>query len=489
MNRFTTYKDLKKLFIGLIIFFLIVFSMFLFSCSNNEKQTEQQRFTRKNANSPEAINDLLALNKALDIMRKKDCKDPLSWYYQGAIHWVPDTIKNNRWCGAYHNVGDKMDGWDNCTHTPSGKEKLHFLVWHRLYIWHFEKIVRKLSGYNDFALPYWAYTNNNDRDRCIPDLFRDKHSSLFEEARYDSLNDGWPVSGEISRALDLTKIMSYTDYKMFCLNINNAPHGAMHDYIGAGNDTTGTLQFNNSITGTTTNTGLMGWVPTAAFDPIFWTHHSNIDRIWQQWHNSNNGQPVTIEQLEEVEWPYVFFNENGEKVVYSLEEALDIIYTMDYDFDDTPVKTKEVRLMDEAEPKLFAQSTPGTKVSGKITTGIKVLGLTQINLTSTKKVKLEVVVSFTKVPKGVYEVYVNENGVCNPTNSTFAGFMNFFGADHKMSGKSCEKGCCRKLNKSGRPEFTFEYEVPASAEYNITIYKDNGKHTGDLTIDKVSIIK
>jgi len=26
-------------------------------------------------------------------------------------------------------------------------------------------------------------------------------------------------------------------------------------------------------------------------------------------------------------------------------------------------------------------------------------------------------------------------------------------ADHKMSGKSCEKGCCRKLNKDGRPEF------------------------------------
>ena len=102
---------------------------------------------------------------------------------------------------------------------------------------------------------------------------------------------------------------------------------------------------------------------------------------------------------------------------------------------------------------------------------------------------MEVVVSFTKVPKGLYEVYVNETGTHDPKNPTFAGFMNFFGADHKMSGKSCEKGCCRKLNKDGRPEFTFEFEVPASAEYNLTIYKDNGKHTGDLTIDKVSIIK
>ena len=490
MNRFTNYSGMKNLFALLLIVLGLLFIFSITSCSDSKEDSPktEMRWIRRNAHSPEAGKDLIALNKALEIMRAKDCKDPLSWYYQGAIHWIPDTIKNNRWCGFYHNVGDIQEGWDNCTHTPSGKEKLHFLAWHRLYIWHFEKIVRKLSGDTTFALPYWSYTANNERDKCMPDIFRDKHSALFEEARFDSLNQGWPISGEINRALDLTKLMSYSNYKMFCLNINAAPHGAMHDFIGAGNDTTGTLQFNNSITGTTTNTGLMGWVPTAAFDPIFWTHHSNIDRIWQQWHNSTNGQPVTREQLEEVEWPYVFFDENGKKVTYTIDEVLEILYKMDYDFDDTPVKEKELRVQSQQPNKVVVQDSTPKKVSGKVTTGIKLTG--PVTATgNNSKVILEVVVSFTKVPKGVYEVYVNETGTHHPSNPTFAGFMTFFGADHKMSGKSCEKGCCRKLNKQGKPEFTFEFEVNSSSEYNITIYKDNGKHTGDLTIDKVSIIK
>ena len=29
--------------------------------------------------------------------------------------------------------------------------------------------------------------------------------------------------------------------------------------------------------------GAMADVPTAAFDPIFWVHHSNIDRLWVEW--------------------------------------------------------------------------------------------------------------------------------------------------------------------------------------------------------------
>lgn len=477
-------KSILKLFLFLTL------GILSFSSCDNSKQTEEssKRWKRKNIHSPEAAKDIEALNTALKIMRSKDCKDPLSWYYQGAIHWVPDTIKNNTLCQFYHNVGDKLEGWDNCTHTPSGQEKIHFLVWHRLYIWHFEKIVRKLSGYEDFALPYWSYTDSG-RNKCLPDMFRDRNSYLWEPARYDSLNEGWPISGEINRALDLTKLMSYTNFKMFSNNINAAPHGAMHDYIGTGNDTTGTLQFNNVITGSVTNTGLMGWVPTAAFDPIFWTHHSNIDRIWQKWHNSDNGAPITLDDLESAEWSYVFFDENGKKVTYTPDEIMDILYTMDYDFDDTEVKTKEPKLMSENEPKLLSSSILSKKVEGRITTGIKVPGLSSTNISSIKKVKMEVVVSFTKVPKGVYEVYVNETDVYHPSRETFAGFMTFFGADHKMAGKSCENGCCRKLNKYGRPEFTFEFEVSSASDYNVTIYKDNGKHLGDLTIDRISIIK
>ena len=471
-----------------IIKFLILCLIFT-SCNQSQheqsQQNQQTRWTRKNANSPSAQKDLEALNKAMQIMRSKDCSDPLSWYYQGAIHWIPDTIKENKLCN-YHTPADLKEAWDNCTHTPSGQEKIHFLVWHRLYIWHFEKIVRKLSGYQEFALPYWGYTESGN-NKVLPALLRDKNSSLYEEARYDSLNAGQPVSGEILRALDLTKLMSYTNYHTFCMNINAAPHGAMHDYIGAGNDTTGTLQFQNKITGSITNTGLMGWVPTAGFDPVFWLHHSNIDRIWQQWTNSENGKAITLEELNSVKWPYVFFDENGKKVEYTMDSLMKIIYTMDYDFDDVVVAPKKGLLTSVKTPTdTIVHVSVNKRVANQITDAVTVKAKLKVT-SKPNKVKMTLVVSFTKVPKGVYEVYNYHRKGNDPSDDNFIGFMTFFGADHKMSGESCEKGCCRPLSKSGRPLFTFEFETDYCDEWNIDIYKDNGKHLGDLHIEKIII--
>jgi len=450
------------------------------------------RFVRKNANSTEAQSDIEAMNKALTIMREKGCTDPMSWYYQGAMHWIPDSIGKNPLCESYSTVADLKEAWDNCTHSPSGKEKIHFLVWHRLYIWHFEKIVRKLSGKKDFALPYWGYTNLNDSDKMMPVMFRDSKSALYESCRYDSLNNGYPISGEIERALDMTKLMSYTDYYTFCMNINAAPHGAMHDYIGAGNDTTGLLKFNNPITNSVTNTGLMGWVPTAGFDPIFWLHHSNIDRIWQQWTNSENGKMITLEELKSVEWPYVFFDENGKKVEYTMDSVIKIIYNMDYDFDDTKVQPKSQNTLVQATPiKVIANKNVNVKVASGFTS-LRVDGLLTSDNNSFRKMNMEVSVSFDKVPRGIYEVYLNipAGEIYYPGSKYFVGFMNFFGFDDKMQGKSCRKGCCTPLNSNGRPYTMFYYELSkestVSGEYNVTIYKHN-QVTSDMIIDNITI--
>lgn len=477
---------IKNLIIATIVVFIIsiIIGMFL-------KSSNKNRYIRKNANSNSAQADIEAMNKALSIMRQKNCTDPISWYYQGAIHWIPDSIPNNSLCESYHTVNDLKTAWDNCTHSPTGKEKIHFLVWHRLYIWHFEKIVRRLSGKQDFALPYWGYTNNNEYDKVMPKLFRNSTSSLYESCRYDSLNQGQPLTGEIERALDLTKLMTYKDYSTFCLNINAAPHGAMHDYIGSGNDTTGTLKFKNPITGSITNTGLMGWVPTAGFDPIFWLHHSNIDRVWQQWTNSENGQMITIEELKSIDWPYVFFDEYGNKVEYTMDEVIKIIYNMDYDFDDTKVKPiKDPVLVQSTIVKELASQSDKKQVSGSVTK----FSIGKNNLLNSYKsfnrMYMEVTVSFTKVPRGIYEIYLNNpNDTYSTSSQYFVGFMNFFGFDSKTQSKSCLEGCCTPINSDGRPYTIFYYELDpksANGNYNISVYKHN-RVSNDLIIESVRI--
>lgn len=475
-------KHLLQKLVTVLILCTVVFS----SCK--WPTVENKRYVRHEIHSAEAAPHIAAMEKAFKIMRAKNCIDPTSWYYQGAIHWIPDTISNNSLCDAYHTPADLKEAWDNCTHTPGGQEKIHFLVWHRLYIYHLEKLVRTLSGYEDFALPYWGYTDWAPAKKRLQASFRDPQSSLYESCRYDGLNSGEPMSGEILRALYLGKLYECTDFKTFSNQINAAPHGAIHDYVGAGNDTTGTLQFKNPITGTVSNTGLMGWVPTAGFDPIFWTHHSNIDRIWQIWTNSKNGKMVTLEELKSAPWPYVFFDESGKRVEYTPEQVLEILYTMDYDFDDVRVvpKRDEPILTQGTEPRVVAQVQPQLKVNDQITDAVTIVPPAKLTTKPVDRAKIEIEVSFTKVPRGIYEVYVNPTGSLSPGEESFAGYMTFFGADHKMPGESCEKGCCRPL-KNGRPVFTFEYEIPASSKYTVYVYKHNGKHVGDLQIESISI--
>lgn len=40
--------------------------------------------------------------------------------------------------------------------------------------------------------------------------------------------------------------------------------------------------------------GLMGGIPTAPEDPVFWMHHAEIDRIWAEWQVASPGQNPSL---------------------------------------------------------------------------------------------------------------------------------------------------------------------------------------------------
>ena len=50
--------------------------------------------------------------------------------------------------------------------------------------------------------------------------------------------------------------------------------------------------------------GDMGVIGTAAFDPIFWSHHAMIDRIWWLWQARNGNGNVPTDLLDEVLAPF-----------------------------------------------------------------------------------------------------------------------------------------------------------------------------------------
>ena len=463
----------------------ILTALLIASCSNET----DVRYVRKNANTTEAQTDIEAMQKAMTIMKAKDCNDPTSWYYQAAMHWIPDQIDSNKLCESYSDWSELKMAWDECTHSNSGAEEINFLIWHRMYIWHFEKIVRKTSGKADFALPYWGYTNYDEADKVMPEGWRNAQSSLYEDARIESLNNGRPIEGAARRAIDgdYPKLMEITDYQTFNSNFDRGIHGTMHNYIGMGNHIHTT--YYNRIMQKESLTGLMAQVPTAAFDPIFWAHHSNIDRVFQQWLSSPNGQKITLEQLKANPWKYQFFDENGKSVVYTPEEILAVVYNMDYDYDDT-----RVQLNSNAPDaiigvkEVIASASPNINLEGNVT---HIGTLTSPANYDHAKTLLEISMTFDEIPMGVYEVYVNhhDGSPFEPSSKSFVGIMSFFGATHgDPRNKQCLKGCCSPVSEDGKLMTVFKYELNTSASYDVVIYKVGDDVSGKgLKVNKLEI--
>ncbi|HAD97434.1 MAG TPA: hypothetical protein DCG19_08505 [Cryomorphaceae bacterium] len=461
--------------------------MLLNSCQNPqpaETETQEEevveatpQYIRKNAADPAAAPDVQAMATAFEKLRQLPCSNPVSWYYQGAIHWVPNNVPNgNPLCPEYQDSSQIMAAWMNCTHADGSE--LHFLIWHRLYIYYLEKIIRQYSGKSDFALPYWDYTNTSYR--VMPDGFRQEGSSLYASARLDSLNEGFPIQPYMDKSLDVTDLFENRIFSVFNSTIDRAPHGAMHNYIGASkrNDIWNEIYQEK-------RDGLMAEVSSAAFDPIFWLHHSNIDYLWQKWEDSPNGSRPSLEALEAHPWGYTFFDADGSKVEFTVAEAYEMAFNgMNYTYDVFDQKqllaSNEVVLQDEQEPETVASSKPARKVNSERTQfAVDLSGKKgKMVLKSDNKeyaLLLTLKVSFTNEPDSPYEVYIREQGADDElvSDENLAGIMTFFGAEHHAT----EHG---NHHAHGHTESD---KLSSTFTFDVTDELDQSKFNGKLDIE------
>ncbi len=481
-------NKLTPLTYGLFAFCLMVICSSCRNSGNTEEKsmavaTEEDTMTyvRKNAGTPEATADLEAMQVALAKMKQMPCDTTYSWYYQGAIHSIPDVVPNqNPLCPSYTKMSQMKTAWMNCTHDPEGFSELHFLIWHRLYIWHFEQIVRKLSGKKDFALPFWNYTDK--AYRVMPAIFRDPKDSLYESARLKSLNEGKEIEAFMDKRLDMTKNNQSKLYADFNKSIDSAPHGAMHNYIGAGYTSDSTM-WNRIYQGP--NYGLMAQVPSAAFDPIFWLHHSNIDYLWQKWDLSPNGARPNIDSLLTYPWAYVFFDADGKKVEYTIQEALAKAFSMDYKYEglgELPKMLLSQKPAAQTKEELFAANpeipiNSNNKLISVAVPANKTALLKSKDMTR-KVTSLEIVVSFKAQPRSDYEIYIDTD---KATDAKLAGILTFFGA--------------MEMRKPA-PEYTKNFRFDVSDEVDIKKLSGNLKlfvvktgpgKAGEITIKSIKL--
>ncbi|MFV3130556.1 tyrosinase family protein [Niveispirillum sp. KHB5.9] len=94
------------------------------------KTTRLPRYVRHDVASPEGQRMLQGYAKAVATMLEKPATDPHNWFRNAFVHYM-DCPHGNWW----------------------------FFVWHRGYLGYVEQTIRKYSGMDDFAFPYWDWSH------------------------------------------------------------------------------------------------------------------------------------------------------------------------------------------------------------------------------------------------------------------------------------------------------------------------------------------
>lgn len=303
---------------------------------------------------------LQAYADAVRVMKERPDSNPTSWAYQAAIHGTP--------------VSPLPPLGDQCKHGS-----WYFLPWHRMFLYYFERIVREVvkenGGPEDWALPYWNYGLGGDH-ASLPDAFRNPTNAdgspnpLYVEERAPGMNgDARLPETAISDAAAMARpdFIGVAEFgggvtapgQQFWSQtgrIEQTPHNVVHVLVG----------------------GQRGWMADpeqAAKDPIFWLHHSNIDRIWAVWNDQGNTDPDAAQWVNQA---FEFFDADGTQVSKTCGEVVDTIEDLDYTYDVLPAPTPAAAEAPPAmetpefeEPKVVGAGSEEVSLTGE-TTAIRV---------------------------------------------------------------------------------------------------------------------
>lgn len=251
---------------------------------------------RRNASGMSSNDPILrGYRRAITAMRGLQDTNPCSWFYQAAIHGTTDPRN--------------LTAWNTCHNDPT-----FFWAWHRMYLYWFERIVRKYGRMYDWAIPYWDWTNASER--AMPAPFRVSGDTLFDGTRNNSVNNGGQLS--TSLATSVTNAMTLLDYFSAQSSVNG-PHGSVHVAVG----------------------GNMGDVDTAAQDPIFWVHHAQVDRLWNLWLAQGGGRSSPVGDATWRNSTYTFFDECCNEVTMRGCDVLRAAKQLSYSYEGEPAQVNQ----------------------------------------------------------------------------------------------------------------------------------------------------
>lgn len=218
----------------------------------------------------------------------KERRDNRSYQFYAGWHWIPLEL-------CIH-------------HEPK------FLPWHRGYLYFFELALQEIDP--EVTVPWWDWIN----EPGIPDAFTAKKADGKANPLYSApvepvgvpRRPGWPkkthrepgvpIPGVPAAAPPplrsfygwLMEATSYEEFQQRCWRL----HDNIHVWVGGPN-------------------GQMSDPSWAAYDPLFWSHHAMVDRLWRLWQHKNPGAVPDPDLQRE---PMTF----GKRPSFLVREVLDV---------------------------------------------------------------------------------------------------------------------------------------------------------------------
>lgn len=262
-----------------------------------------------------SVEEVASLRAGVAAMKARPDSDPRSWVYQAKMHAVDS--------------GDVAALQDGCQHR-----QFYFFPWHRMYVAYFERILRAASGDPNLTLPYWNYSDVAAQ-RAVPVVYRDPantSNSLYDSTRAPIYNAGAQLpAADVSytsafSALAFTAVGPGVTFGGGTVAspqhfpspgasglLERSPHNNVH------NDVNG-----NMATGESPR------------DPIFWLHHSNIDRLWNKWIEQGGARTNPTADPNWMNQTFTFFDETGAQVSLTGATILNTVDQLGYRYDDDP---------------------------------------------------------------------------------------------------------------------------------------------------------
>jgi tyrosinase len=180
-----------------------------------------------------------------------------------------------------------------------------FLPWHRAYLYTFELALRDTEEVPYSTLPWWDWRTVRGippqyeadgvpggnplasvriNDVAIEEGLRDpdeRDAQTLARTPDTFREPGRPGSRPLPTAEVVEEILSRGDYFYFQEGIEQI-HGDVHVWVG----------------------GHMRTIAFSAYDPIFWAHHTMIDRIWRIWQMRHPQPPLPDRYLNTVMPPF-----------------------------------------------------------------------------------------------------------------------------------------------------------------------------------------